>query len=125
MVNMITIDGIKIVGRGVDNQTGFTPEWIAIGSGGESVATSGDTALSYEPAGARKLKSVESYDTKQVEFSTEFGLNNPDSQPVNIREIGVFTGSPTGSMYSREVFKEISKSDTEAMKVITCFRFDP
>jgi len=60
-----------------------------------------------------------------VEFTMILPSTEPSGlQPCTFRELGVFTGSPTGSMFSRSTFYNVDKNDNLEYQTIMQVRVE-
>ncbi len=100
------------------------PLYMALGSVG-TTATVDDTQLGSEiPETRRDLDSVSTSDDRLVEFEMILPSTVPSSQPVNIREVALFDGSPTGSMYTHDTFTAVEKTQDVELQTIIGVRIE-
>ena len=98
------------------------PTYAAIGSIVTTEAGS-STGLLYEIDRLRRPFDSLSIQNQQVEFEMIVPSTEPvGAMPIYFREIGIFNGSPTGSMFSRSAFAEIEKTEDIEFQTITAFR---
>lgn len=98
------------------------PSYIAVGSSSTAV-TLNDTALGSEYNLTRQGFSSQTKQTNQVELEMVLATTDPsDSMPCMIREVGVFAGSPTGSIFSRNTFAELEKTTDIEMQFVIGYR---
>lgn len=117
--NMITNDGKRVLVNMLGGNINAYPQYMAMGSSATTPAVT-DTALGSEFVDTRiGLDSFTSGDffaeLEMIVPSTE-----PNTQPAVFKEIGVFTGSPTGSMMMHAVFPAFTKTqDIELQNLVT------
>lgn len=94
------------------------PSYMALGSV-STAATVDDTALGSEiPETKLGFDSISKSD-RMVEFEMILPSTAPSSQPINIREVGLFDGSPIGSLYTHNTFTAVEKTeDVELQSII-------
>jgi len=102
-----------------------SPSYAAVGSDGTNPVSTNTTLGSEINRTRRVFDSKNSAVTKQVEFEMILPSTEPSGiQPIFTREIGIFTGSPTGSIYSRSVFSEFEKTGDIEVQYIVAYRIE-
>jgi len=116
---VVTNDGKRVLVKMLGGDVSSYPSYMAMGSSATTPAVT-DTILGSEFADTRiGLNSFTSGDfyaeAEMIVPSTE-----PNTQPAVFREIGVFTGSPTGSMMMHTTFPNFTKTqDIELQNLVT------
>ena len=107
--------GINKIRDFLANANPAAPAYIHFGSDA-TIPTSGDTALgSVIDETQRALESTSTGD-RFVTFEGLLPSTIPSSQPIFVREIGVFDGSPTGSLWSHATFTGVEKTENLEMQ---------
>ena len=104
------------------NLTYNPPAYMAAGSDITAV-TVNDTGLGSEYLLTRQGFSSQTKQSNQVELEMVLDSTEPsDSMPCMMREVGVFDGSPTGSLFSRNIFAELEKTTDIEMQFVIGIR---
>jgi hypothetical protein len=116
---VITNDGKRILVNFLGGNVNAYPSYMAMGSSATAPAVT-DTALGSEFNDTRiGLDSFTSGDF-YAELEMIVPSMEPNTQPAVFREIGVFTGSPTGSMIMHSTFPNFTKTkDIELQNLVT------
>jgi len=119
---MFVKDGKNIIRDWLSGGQVNHPTYAAIGSIG-TIEAGSSTGLLYEITAIRRPFDSLSIQDQQVEFEMIVPSTDPVGEmPIYFREIGIFNGSPTGSMFSRSAFAEIEKTEDIEFQTITAFR---
>lgn len=104
-------DGKNCVRDWLGGQVVGSPSHMAIGSS-STTAYSTDTALGSEINRTRRIFDSITRTDKYVELEMILPSTEPSGlMPITMREVGVFNGSPTGSMFTRRTFAGIEKNE--------------
>jgi hypothetical protein len=116
---VVTNDGKRVLVNFLGGNVNAYPAYMAMGSSATAPAMT-DTALGSEfndtRIGLNSFTSGDFYaELEMIVPSTE-----PNIQPAVFKEIGVFTGSPTGSMMMHTTFPAFTKTqDIELQNLVT------
>lgn len=116
---VVTNDGKRVLVKLLGGDISSYPQYMAMGSSTTTPAVT-DTGLGSEFVDTRiALDSFTSGDF-YAELEMIVPSTEPNTQPAVFKEIGVFTGSPTGSMMMRTVFPAFTKTqDIELQNLVT------
>jgi len=100
------------------------PLYMALGSVGDT-ATADDTQLGSEiPETRRGFDSINTSNDRMVEYEMILPSTVPSSQPVQIREVGLFDSSSSGSMYTHDSFTAVEKTQDVELQTIIAVRIE-
>ena len=99
-----------------------SPSYAALGSSSTASAVT-DTALGSEWDRTRRTFDGRILTDKQVELEMILPSTAPSGlMPCNLTEVGIFAGSPTGSMFSRATFAPIEKNENVEFQSLITYR---
>ena len=117
---MFVTQGKEIVSQWLVGSSPPAPSYCSVGSTSTAVTLS-DTALGSEYEITRR-----SFDTKTMPSKTsiEYEMILPSTTLTSgyVREVGIFTGSPTGSIFNHSTFYQLEKTGDIEMQIITGYR---
>lgn len=119
---MFTNTGKNIIRDWLGSKFPNPPYFMALGSVGTTPTVS-DTVLGSEII-ERNFDSINTNNDRLVEFEMILPSTSPTTQPVNLREVGLFNGSPVGSMFSHNIFTTISKTTDVELQSIVAVRIE-
>ncbi|NEO25275.1 MAG: hypothetical protein F6K57_40305 [Moorea sp. SIO4A5] len=121
--NSIVYTGRELVAKLFTNQTIDPIRYIALGTGGSTVAPANDIQLENEvfrkelkpfDLGKDLIESGDGDSKKcKIMLSVDLDFGEPDKQPVELTEAGLFNSpeQSQGIMYNRVTFPKITKSE--------------
>jgi hypothetical protein len=117
---MFVTQGKESVSQWLVGSSPLPPSYCAVGSSSTAVALT-DTALGSEYAVTRRAFDTVTMPSKtQIEY--EMILPSTTLTSGFVREMGLFAGSPTGSMFSHQTFYQLEKTGDIEMQIITGYR---
>jgi len=118
---MMTTVGKNLIREWLANNAPTPPAYTAVGSD-STIAGVDDTDLNGEFA-RRAFDSIDNNNNRLVEFEMVLPTTVPATTET-LQEVGVFNGSPTGSIFTRNTFAAITKTTDVEVQFINSIRIE-